>query len=822
MSPDACPPSKPHTDTTMRHTLALTLTLLLTAATAEPAHAIEAAGTTLYAAATDTCHSTVGLVLSGGGAKGIAHIGVIQALEENDIPIDYITGTSMGAIVGGLYAAGYTPDEMLRLILSEGFSYWSTGQIDPRQTFYFNHSDPNPAMLSVPIAPKERQAQTPVPASLISPIPMNFAFMELFSAYTAQCGGDFDKLFVPFRCVAADVGAKRKTVLRGGSLGDAIRASMSFPIVFQATTIDGRLLYDGGIYDNFPFDVMREDFAPSIMLGVDVSTPSEGPQTSIMEQIDNLVIQASDHDLPSDEGIRLHIDLRKFNLLDFAKAREIYTIGYNRAMQAMDSIKSRVASRTPAQVRHQRRNAFKAHSPHLRFDSVTVTGGSPRQNQYITYLFTHNTADTFGIERARESYYRAVSSGKLRDLHPQALRDGSTGLFRIDMQASVKDDFKVGFGGYITSSSNSYIFLSAGYSTLSFSSLGASINGWIGQSTMAGSLNGRVFLRTRTPSAIEIQGVASRSKYYNSDHLFYDDSTPTFIVEHEYFGRLQWSLAAGSLAKFDIGAGYGHIYNRYYPNNRIISYERGHDRTYYNLAQAYAAISSSTLDNTSFPTKGSYYFAKAMAVAGDFKLKRPVAAADPATAGETAETEAETMAYATNPIALLETQRVKWLQLEMRTRNYFGLNKHFTLGIESDVMLSTRKLTDSYGASVTGAPGYSPTPSSNNAFIPAFHANSFIAAGIIPVYRFNDNLSARIQGHCFMPLRKIREADATTDRAAYGRWFSDPEFFGELDITYRFPFASLTGYCNYSTSSGSNWNVGISFGIFLLPPKFLR
>lgn len=794
-----------------RHTLFLSYIMII--ASISDGSALEA---TDSLSSTVESHQSVGLVLSGGGAKGIAHIGVIQALEDNEIPIDYIAGTSMGAIVGGLYATGYTPGEMMDLILSENFSYWSTGQTDPRQTFYFNHPCPDPAMLSVPIASKDKSGRTSnVPASLISPIPMNFAFMELFSGYTAQCGGDFDKLFVPFRCVAADVDAKQKTVLRRGSLGDAIRASMSFPIVFQATQIDGRTLYDGGIYDNFPFDVMREDFAPSIMLGVDVSTPSEEPQTSIMDQLDNLVIQANDHDLPADEGIRLHIDLRKFNLLDFAKAREIYAIGYERAIESMDSIKSRITARVDRQARHQRRETFKSHTPYVRFDSVTVIGGSHRQNQYISYLFSHNTPDTFGIERARESYYRAVSSGKLRDLQTHAVQNDSTGLFRLSLQASVKDDFRVGFGGYITSSSNSYIFLSAGYSTLSFSSLGASINAWIGQSTMAGIINGRIFLHTHMPSAIEIQGVASRSKFYNSDHLFYEDSTPTFIIEHEYFGRLQWSLAAGSLAKLDIGLGYGHLYNRYYPNNRIASYERGHDKAYYNIGQVYAGISSSTLNDTSYPTKGAYYFAKALAATGNYELKRPIITT-PLT-----QDEAEAYSIMATPAARLETQDIKWLQLEMRTRNYIGLGKHFALGIESDVMLSTRKLVGSYGASVTGAPAYCPTPSSNNAFMPAFRANSFIAAGIVPVYLFNDNLSARLQGHCFMPLRKTEEI-AASDRATYGRWFSDPEFFGEFDITYRFPFASLTGYCNYSTSPGGSWNVGISFGIFFLPPEFLR
>lgn len=89
---------------------------------------------------------SVGLVLSGGGAKGIAHIGVIKALEENDIPIDYVAGTSMGAIIGGLYAAGYTPEEMLELILSKGFSDWSTGRIDPNLTYYFVKKPQTPGL----------------------------------------------------------------------------------------------------------------------------------------------------------------------------------------------------------------------------------------------------------------------------------------------------------------------------------------------------------------------------------------------------------------------------------------------------------------------------------------------------------------------------------------------------------------------------------------------------------------------------------------------------------------------------------------------------
>ena len=97
----------------------------------------------------------VGLVLSGGGAKGLVHIGVIKALEENNVPIDYITGTSMGAIIGGLYASGYSPKQMEELFKSEDFKHWSTGIIPPKYIYYFKQLDENPSFIDLDFAKKD-------------------------------------------------------------------------------------------------------------------------------------------------------------------------------------------------------------------------------------------------------------------------------------------------------------------------------------------------------------------------------------------------------------------------------------------------------------------------------------------------------------------------------------------------------------------------------------------------------------------------------------------------------------------------------------------
>ena len=743
-------------------------------------------------------HQSVGLVLSGGGAKGIAHIGLIQALEDNDIPIDYITGTSMGAIVGGLYACGYTPAEMMELINSDYFGYLSAGKADPAFTYYFSKGSPSPQMFAMSVGGRDSTARSKIfnPQSLISPMPMSFGFMQIFSAYGAQCGGNFDRLFVPFRCVASDVAQKRKKVMGAGDLGESIRASMSFPLIFQATEIDGQVLYDGGIYDNFPVGVMQTEFAPSVIIGSDVSAPSDGPANSYFQQLDLLVSRAQSYEVPPEAGIKVRIDVSNFGLLDWDRADAIYRAGYRRGIEMMDSIKTRIPTRADSTARRLRRAVFKSGTPALRFDSVNVEGATKRQNEYIKYLFhPAKGTDTIGIDRARLAFYRALSSGKMSYLRPRAhVNNDSAGLFTLDLKALVKSNFSVGAGAYITSSNNSYLYLRGGYSSLSFSSVSTDIEAWIGQSYMAGALTGRLDIASTLPSALVLNAVASRRKYYEDEELFFRDNEPAFVTAHEYFAKLAWAMAAGRSGCVDIGLGGGKLRNTFYSPGHEGGYREGRHHVDFALGQAYAAYRSSTLDNINYPLSGSSLNASFAAVLGK------------ATCGQAGADGRGT------------DKHMAWLQLDAHWRNYISLGRHWVLGTEARALLSNRPLPGSYEASVSSAPAYSPTPASTNTFNPAFRANSFLAATVVPVYKFNSSLSARFSASVFAPLRGIREGDGGTAR--FGRCFDSTEFFGELNLVYALPFGNIAGYCNYSSSPGK-FHGGISFGIYLPAPSFL-
>lgn len=747
-------------------------------------------------------HQSVGLVLSGGGAKGIAHIGVIKALEENDIPIDYIAGTSMGAIIGGLYAAGYTTDEMMQLLKSRDFSYWSTGKIDPTRVYYFNRQEPTPTLFTLPLSKKDSTANS-VPASLISPLPMNFAFMDLFAAYTAQCGGNFDRLFVPFRCVASDVENSRKVVLGKGSLGDAIRTSMSFPIVFQPIEIDGKLMYDGGIYDNFPVDVMTNTFAPDFIIGIDVSALTSSSQNSLMDQIENLVMQKQSYIVPSDKGMKIHIPVQDFGLLDFPAAERISDIGYKTAMEMMDSLKTRVTTRISPVSRSTQRDVFKSQTPYVHFNQVNVSGGTPRQNRYIKYIFEPAHADTFGIAHVRESYYRAISSGRLRDLFPQAVYNPSDSMFTLNLKATPRSSMSLGVGGYITSSVNSYLFVSANYKTLSFSSISTDLNAWIGQSYMAGYLQSAINLSTDRPSAVGIDALVSRQRFFETDKLFYNVSSPSFAVNHEYWARLRYSIAAGSKAKVDIGVGYGHLYDSFFRSDAAPSSEIERDHTAGDYGQVRIGLTSSTLDNVNYPTSGHEYVFSASGMLGKYHFRT------------------------SDGIVPQYDSKPSWLQAHARTRNYWSLSPHFALGLESDLVYSTRKLTGYYDADIVNAHAFNPTPASYNRFNSSLRANSYVALGIVPVYKHPSGVTARLAAHTFVPMRDILPIAPTAGMplfaSKYGGWFNTARFYGQLNLSYDLPInATISGYVSYVSAGSKPWSVGINIGLFILPPKFLN
>ncbi len=281
----------------------------------------------LAASAQPTERPRVGLVLGGGGALGAAHVGVLKVLESADIPIDCIAGTSIGAVVGGLYASGWTAQQLDSLFCSQEWLDLLTDR-DSRysEQLYNIDADGMLYIMGIPIMRLKGKDK----AITFDLTRLGALRGDSISARLDQLTGhrgsiDFDRLPVPFRCVSFDVLTLSEVVHRQGSLPDAMRASMSLPGVFKPMKTDTQLLIDGGVADNLPVDVVRE-MGADVVIAVDLSRKNLGQGNG-------------------DADICLRPNLKEFDIASFGRrqVRQMIRIGYVETLARLSQLK-RVAN----------------------------------------------------------------------------------------------------------------------------------------------------------------------------------------------------------------------------------------------------------------------------------------------------------------------------------------------------------------------------------------------------------------------------------------------------------------------------------------------
>jgi NTE family protein len=749
---------------------------------------------------------TVGLVLSGGGAKGAAHIGVIKALEENNVPINFIAGTSIGAIVGSLYAMGYSPDEMLKLFLSDEFGQWQSGTVGSDYIYAFKQPDANAEIVrfSITISDSLRIKPNIFPQSLINPIQMNQAFLALFSQASARAFWNFNNLFVPFRCVAADVFGKKAVVFRNGDLGDAVRASMSFPFVFKPVWKDGAPLFDGGIYDNFPVQPMKEAFAPGFIIGSAVAGNPDKPSDNMYQQLKAMIMQRTEYDIPADQGILLSFDIPDVTLLDFPKAKELMELGYNRATAMMDSIKSKVKTEITPDSLARRRAQYRASLPPLIFRNIYISGNvSQAQKRYIETLH-RDVGELFTMNDFKNAYFKMLAHSKIREIIPHAIYNRRAQAFDLYLDVEMSNEVSLAFGGNVSSHQANQLFMGAEYRHISTFAADVEAHFQVGNSFDGAGVGGRFYLPTRIPTYIRLRGAFSNKKYSEAQPFFYEDILPSFIKQNELFAALAFGFPMFSTARAEIGTATGRL-DDYYFQSLYSSGITAFDHSRYAVAAHSASLEYNTLDAKQYPAAGSRWRLKAMYASQSEKFL-------PAAPQETGAP------YPSN----------RWIQLKAHYNRYRDLHPRFSLGLLGEAVISNKELFHNYAAAILQAPAFTPTPHSQIRFNEAFRANQYLAAGLSPVVKLSAMTHLRADMFGFAPMRKIRRGALPADtpssrisRAEYGPWFDRLEYMAELSLVFRLPFAAVSLYANGYSSPARNFNFGLNIGYLIFQNRML-
>ena len=746
----------------------------------------------------------VGLVLSGGGAKGMAHIGVIRALEENGIPIDYIAGTSMGAVIGSLYAMGYSPDEMEELIRSDEFKTWYTGSKDMSYQFYFKQNPPTPEIISAQIAIRDSMTVIrPMVNSVVNPLQMNLAFIDVFAGASAACERDFNKLMVPFRAVASDVFNKKSIILSKGDLGNSVRASMSFPFVFSPIKIDSIIAYDGGIYDNFPVDVMVSEFNPDFIVGSVVAVTPEAPEIEIPDEYDlfgqvrSMIVQKSNYNLNPKLGVKIEFDLSNVNLLDFQKINEVSALGYYNTMLLMDSIKSRVSQRIELERVQEMRAEFKERIPEMWFNKVHVNGLNSVQQRYVVKEFNPTGNERFDYNSFKSGYFKLLSDDAVSEVLPETMFDPSDSTFTLNLNVSIDDHPTFSLGGGLSSSVSSQLYGSVSYSHISEASESYLLEGQLGKAYNNVQLLTRIDMATRIPMSFSIQMAYNNMNYFKSGYIFSSDKyMPALNKTIEFFGKIKMSrpFLNDFKAVFSLGAAQKKDF--YYQSDNIDLRSFRYDCNRHNILGGSVKFTGNTLNSAQYPTSGrSETIIAQIFTEDDIFLPGNLQSPD------------------------FRSVDRSWLQASIRFEHYFKLNNHLVLGSHIEGYYSSRNFSTNYYSSIMQAGHFRPTVNSQFTFDPDLIANVYFAGGIKPIWIINNIFHLRSEVYFFQPTRPILNDEG---QAAYGKPLTGTQILGELNFVAQYNKISFNTFFNFSTTSYNPYTFGVTFGILMPNEWFIE
>ena len=738
----------------------------------------------------------LGLVMSGGGARGLAHIGVIKALEENNIPIDYVSGTSIGAIVAALYSMGYSPQEMIDIMSSEDFKKWYTGTMDVNYMFYFRKNNIVPELINIKFNLKDSVQIERPSLSIINPNPMNLGFMQTFAQYNVACNNNFDSLFVPFRCVASDIYNKKQVIYKEGDLGDAVRASMSYPFVFRPIKKDSILMYDGGIYNNFPADIMERDFNPDVIIGSVVSENATLPDDkNLMNQIENFVMNKSNYSIGEKKGVVLNMDLKKITLLDFHKLDEIVKIGYEQTIEKIDSIKGCIERKSDSTEIAERRKAFKKRLPEFRFKNIEITGIAEEQQGYIKKEF-HREGEIFDFEHFKRAYYRILSGNTIATMIPRAIYNEQDSTFTLHLDVEVNPPFSLKMGGAISTNNSNQIYYALHYRRFKKRSMEFILDGQLGKVYNNAQLSGRLDLAARVPLSLKLTGSVSTIDYYNMKYIFSKENTIALNHQREFFVKAKMMLPFFLRKKAEFGIGYGNIKDEYIASNIIDLDLPQFDRNTMNFFGASLKFEGNTLNSNIFATSGTYESLKAQYFIGNEEYKS-------FQKGETQHTPQS------------------WLQMSYLRKDHFNFGKRFTLGTLLHLYYSTRGVSGTYQATMMQTGAFTPTMNSMYNYDPAFRASQFVAGGISPIFKITDYIQLRGGFYGFVPYRRIYEQ---SDGSAHfsKKIFDDFQYIAELSLAGTISTLSINAFLEYYSSHNKGVDVGITIGWFMFNERFIE
>lgn len=381
----------------------------------------------------------IGLVLSGGGAKGLAHIGALKVIEEAGVKIDFIGGTSMGAIIGAMYASGYTANQLDSIFRATDFSNLIEDNLPRSAKTFYEKEDSERYALTLPF----NGFKVSVPSAYSGGQNIYSELVRIL--YHVKDIDDFSKLPIPFVCIATNIENGKEVVLNSGYLPEAIMASGTLPSLFAPANIDGTILIDGGVVNNYPIEKVRA-MGADIIIGIDVQQGLSDREsllsaTEILLQINNFQSAAGMVEKAADTDIYIKPNIADFTVIEFNRVDEIMKSGELAAIERFKELQELVS------YEKKQKTAFVA--PFKLTDSITINrlmveGNNNHTRGYVKGKLRFKLGEPISFQKLQQGIsnlsatgnfdsnrYKLVSNGMGEDLVLRLEESSNTFFFRV-------------------------------------------------------------------------------------------------------------------------------------------------------------------------------------------------------------------------------------------------------------------------------------------------------------------------------------------------------------------------------------------------------
>jgi NTE family protein len=738
----------------------------------------------------------VGLVLSGGGASGLAHVGVLKALEERGIPIDYITGTSAGALVGSMYASGYSPEEIERYILSDDFLVMSTGKLKSTQHFLYRDEETDAGMFSFPFS-KDSLLTKSLPTKFVSSAYLDFEMMRLLGSTGASHSEKFDSLFVPFRCVASDITHKKSVVFESGNLNQAVRASIAYPFYFDPIRIDNVLLFDGGLYNNFPANVMYKAFNPDFIIGSNVSNNAAAPtEDDLISQLTNMLVSHSDFNLPCKAGLIIepNVDISTF---DFEHAKKAIDIGYTTTLAYLDSIVKQINRVVPKAEVERRRAVFRTKTISINVSSVTSNLKGRINVPYVQKLMIFSKRnEIISLETLEKRYFRLYAMPQLDLVFPTlSIKRDSTYNLHLNIRKS--KDFKLDVGGHLSSRSVNTGYIGLTYRNVLNTASSLHASSYFGKFYGSIKLAYTIEFPSILPLSSSIYLTMNRWDYFRSFATFFEDVKPSFLIQNELYYGIKINNPIGNTTKSTLDFRVFRLEDDYYQTSNFTSKDTS-DITHFNGSTCSWEYLKNSLNRKQFANSGHFFRFKARYVNGFEK----------------------TIPGSTSAVKLITEKFHEWANINAEFQSFFIDHRVIHLAVHAKGVFNSQSLFSNYTATLLSMTSFSLIPDAETYFLPEYRSSQYVGGGLNAVLSLRKRLDMRLDAYYYQPFVALQKNNNGT--ASYSKPFKGDSYMASLSLIYFTFMGPLRATINYFPKQANPLVFQISYGYVLFNERAIR